>query len=299
MENLFDAVKRNEYGFYELKDEYRKKMQSFYENDYYQLDKALYSKVGYSEEELTYKQNLFREKEFIYTKICGGREPNESSFLDIGCGEGFAMSFFHRNGWTVCGVDFSNCGIRNHNPEMEKFLIKGDLIKTIKESSANYSFINMDNVLEHLPNPKDFLNNLKKICTEETIICVTVPNDFSITQKTLFKNGCIDNDFWVTRKTSEHFNYFTLENLTTFVKKNGFNVVWESADYPIDFNLFNPKTNYVKSPNLGHDGHLARLKIENMIFNQSLENTVRLHNAYARLGIGRNATIYIKLKMEN
>ena len=71
--NLFEAVVKNQYGFYELKKEYRREMQSFYEDTYYQTDKALYKKVGYSENEKQYKTNLFREKEFIYTSVGGGR----------------------------------------------------------------------------------------------------------------------------------------------------------------------------------------------------------------------------------
>ena len=71
---LFEAVVQNQYGFYELKKEYRREMQSFYEDTYYQTDKALYKKVGYSDEEKRYKVNLFREKELIYTNVGGGRK---------------------------------------------------------------------------------------------------------------------------------------------------------------------------------------------------------------------------------
>lgn len=292
-QNFFADVIKNQYGFYELKSEFRKEMKSFYEDVYYQSDKALYKKIGYSEEELSYKNNLFREKEFIYTKIIG--EEGES-FIDVGCGEGYAMKYFYKKGWNVCGIDFSDYGIKAHNPDMNSFLIKGDLIKTISCLDRKFSFINMDNVLEHLPSAKDFLSVLKLICEDDAIICITVPNDFSITQQALFQYKDIDKAFFVTKDTSEHFNYFTIDSLVNFVEKNGFEIVWKSADYPIDFNLFNPRTNYIKNKEVGHDGHVARLKVENMLYDNSLENTVNLHKAYAECGIGRDISIYMKIR---
>ena len=144
--------------------------------------------------------------------------------------------------------------------------------------------------------PKDFLIALKKVCDLETIICITVPNDFSITQKKAYENDCIDGAFWVTKETSEHFNYFTTESLSQFAEKNGFDVVWKSADYPIDFNLFNSRTNYVRNKEVGHDGHIARLTIENMLYEKSLEDTAMLHSAFAKCGVGRDISVYLKLK---
>ena len=206
------------------------------------------------------------------------------------------MQFFYEKGWDVCGLDFSDYGIKAHNPDMEKFLIKGDLMKSISAMQKTFAFINMDNVLEHLPCPKDFLIALKKVCDLETIICITVPNDFSITQKKAYENDCIDGAFWVTKETSEHFNYFTTESLSQFAEKNGFDVVWKSADYPIDFNLFNSRTNYVRNKEVGHDGHIARLTIENMLYEKSLEDTAMLHSAFAKCGVGRDISVYLKLK---
>ena len=46
--NLYEAVNKNKYGFYELKEEYRRYMNTFYENEYYQNDKSIYHKVEYN-----------------------------------------------------------------------------------------------------------------------------------------------------------------------------------------------------------------------------------------------------------
>ena len=178
---------------------------------------------------------------------------------------------------------------------MLQFLYKGSVDDFLKNHDVKYDFINMDNVLEHLPYPDSVIKKLKSVCHENTIICIKVPNDFSITQINAYENGCIDDAFWVTDKTSEHFNYFTLESLKQLAEMNGFKCVGYVADWPIDINLFNPRTNYIKDKNVGHDGHVAKLKVENMLFKESIEKTMEFHLAIANLGIGRNISVFIKM----
>lgn len=65
MQNAIDAgVTLNPLGFYELKPQYRKNMDSFYEDKYYQKNYALY-RAKYDGDDLEYKSNLYRQKEYI------------------------------------------------------------------------------------------------------------------------------------------------------------------------------------------------------------------------------------------
>ena len=66
-------------GFYELKPEYRKEMDSFYEDEYYQDSHALY-RVEYGAEDLEYKNNLYRQKEYVVKTIRGGTRKNGRCF---------------------------------------------------------------------------------------------------------------------------------------------------------------------------------------------------------------------------
>lgn len=291
-EKLFESVEMNQYGFYELKNKYRKVMDEFYEKEYYQNDMGLYKKNEYTEDELKYRNNTNAEKEFIYTKMGGAA----GKFIDLGCGEGFVMQYFFNKGWNVKGIDFSDFGIIAHNPKMKDFLLKGDLYKEMEKLNETFSFINCDNVLEHLPDANSFLLILKKLCNDNTVICITVPNDFSITQKKLYEKKCIDDAFWVTTKTSEHFNYFTAESLKNYFEVNDFKMLKMISSWPIDFNLFNKNTNYIKNKAIGHDGYIAKITIENMLFEQSLEKTVQFHESLAQLGVGRDVSLYFKLK---
>lgn len=290
-ESLFKYVNINTEGYYELIPECRKDMRNFYEDSYYQDNMSTY-KAMYSDEEKVHRNYVFQEKECAYYKIGG----TKGKFMDIGCGEGHALQYFSDKGWNVKGIDFSEYGMLTHHPEMKEFLIKGDLFEKIAEIDETFDFINMDNVLEHLPNPGVFLDCLKSCCTDRTIICIRVPNDFSVTQMSLFELGHIDSAFWVTDQTSEHFNYFNIETLQNFLEKKGYTYLSKYADLPIDFNLYNLRTNYYKDKTVGHDGYVANLQVENMLYAQSIEKTLAFHESVAALGVGRAVSVFVKLK---
>ncbi len=293
---LTEKVDQNEYGYYELQDTYRKSMYEFYEEEYYQNDYALYQKKEYDGVDLNYRDNVFRQKIAVLEKW-GEYSSKPQSFLDIGCGEGYALAFFRKEGWDVCGIDLSSYGLKTHNPEMESYLRKGDfskVIKSLSDEDKKFDFINADNVLEHLPNPRAFISSITKIMTEEAVVCITVPNDFSIIQGLAFKMNQINKAFWVTDETSEHFNYFSEQSLTRFFEAAGFKKIVAIADWPIDFFLLNPASNYQKNGCIGHDCHVACVTLENEVFKKSMEKTLELHRSLAELGLGRQICVFFR-----
>ena len=295
---LYDAVEKNSrYGFYELSQKYRKQMKEFYSDEYYQDEHALYKHTEYDELDMVQKRNHYATKLYVLEKW-GGYTERSYSFLDVGAGEGYALAFFDNKGWKVAGIDFSSYGIREHNPSMLQYLYQGDFYKKIEEIAVkgmSFDFINADYVLEHLPEPESFFEELKKVAHKGTIVCVTVPNDFSRIQKLAFDMGKIDDAFWVSRETSEHFNYFSIETLCALGLESGFGKVVALSDWPIDFFLLHDGTNYTRNGSLGHDCHVACASLENALYADSMERTVELFMALANAGIGREISVYFRL----
>ncbi len=96
---LTEKVIKNNHGYYELQDIYRKPIVDFYEDKYYQNDHATYQKKGYDKIDLDYRNNIFSQKMLVLEKW-GRYKTKPSSFLDIGCGEGFALAFLRTQGGT-------------------------------------------------------------------------------------------------------------------------------------------------------------------------------------------------------
>ena len=111
--------------------------------------------------------------------------------------------------------------------------------------------------------------------------------------------GEIDGAFWVTKETCEHVNYFTVDSLTKLGQSLGFEKVTATADWPIDFFLLNPASNYRKKRELGHDCHIVCAMIENALNKQSMDQTLVLQEALAACGIGRDISVYFKICDDN
>ena len=89
-----------------------RELQDFYAEKYYQNSEGQYSDT-YSPEEVSYF-NLFNELIYFIAKLHSPRVP--STFVDIGCGEGYANAYFNALGLEVFAADFSDHGMRAHNP---------------------------------------------------------------------------------------------------------------------------------------------------------------------------------------
>lgn len=187
--DLYTSVVQNSmHGYFELAKEYRKTMESFYTDEYYQDNHALYKKTKYDDLDIAHKNFFYASKLYVMEKW-GEYSAYDNSFLDVGTGEGYALSFFDKNGWNVMGIDYSAYGIETHNPTMKKYLKQGDfyeIVVALQKEAKTFDFINADNVLEHLSEPERFFNSLSRISHKGTVLCVTVPNDFSLIQQLAF-----------------------------------------------------------------------------------------------------------------
>ena len=204
---------RHELGYYEIANKpSAKELQDYYHNKYYQDETANYRK-SYSNDELKYLRFKIIQKKFLIDRIINN---NSGTLLDIGCGEGHTLKFFDENGWVVRGIDFSEQGLKQINPEMLSYAEIGNMDNIITEeiSAGNlYDVVNLKNVLEHVRNPIRLLKNIRKLVKNSGCLVVTVPNDFSDLQKYCYKNDYIDEKFglekkmhWFSVKGNEEFS---------------------------------------------------------------------------------------------
>ena len=87
--------------------------------------------------------------------------------------------------------DLSEAGIESFNPHLKRFFKKIDIYEHIEEftnQNVHFSLISMDNVLEHVIDPEDLLEKVKLIMKDNSVLRITVPNDFSAFQHMLINN---------------------------------------------------------------------------------------------------------------
>ena len=281
-----EIIVKNEYGFFEIKNKPSKKeLQEYYANKYYQEAQGSYE-LSYDKAEIKYLLNKIEQKHVVAKTISN---IETGSLLDVGSGEGFTLSHFDNLGWDCLGLDFSSEGIKSQNPEQARLLIQGDIFENLNDiikDDKKFDLIVLDNVLEHVLKPFELLANLNKIISDDGVLVVEVPNDFSLLQKYLMENNYIDREFWVS--PLEHLSYFNKNGIINLANDTGWKTHKIISDYPIELDLLSLNSNYVNNPSVGKASHRKRVKFENFIHSVSVEKTNQFYESLIDLGLGRN-----------
>jgi 2-polyprenyl-3-methyl-5-hydroxy-6-metoxy-1,4-benzoquinol methylase/RimJ/RimL family protein N-acetyltransferase len=291
-----DLVEKNRYGFFSLRHKPSpNELKEYYEEKYHQ-ENSHAKEQGDTDEEITYLKNKIEQKHHLFSGLLDNLKSR--SLLDIGCGQGYCLSYFDKRGWRVLGLDFSDYGLLNHNPGQAANLKKGDIydnIKMLHKQQKQYDVIWIDNVLEHVLDPLRLLTDCFSLANDNGILIIEVPNDFSIIQFELKNRGIIKDDFWVA--VPDHISYFNRNGLCNLCSESGWQTHRIVADFPIDFNLFNPNADYISQKKKGKGAHLQRITIENIIHRVSIEKTNDFYESLADLGMGRQIIgVFVKEK---
>lgn len=289
------SVHKNRFGYYELIHKPSKEeLKRYYADKYYQLSCGSYQEE-YSNDEVRYLHNKLEQKYLIVQRLLPTHGQQPPMLLDVGAGEGWALSFFRQRGWCCTGLDYSDHGCRAHNPGCLADLIVGDIYENLEKlarGDRRYDLIVLDNVLEHVPDPLVLLTQLRTLIAACGVLTVEVPNDFSSLQTYLLDHDCVSKPFWVV--VPDHISYFNRDGLAALCQEAGWATRDVLADYPIDLCLFNVATNYVENKALGKACHQARAAAENLFHNISPEKTNDLYRAMAALGLGRQIIAFFQ-----
>ena len=291
----FEKVYLNQFGYYELKKkptpEERKKE---FEEDYYQNSRGSYAQQ-YSEEEQKFFHYKSEQKELMIRKELGN--TNLFSLLDIGCGEGFVLSYFHSRGNQVTGIDFSEYGIRNQNPDMLPYLLCGDcdqILPQLIQENRKYDVINMDAALDMMLNPEQVVGYCKELLAENGVLVIKVANNYSPLQIKLLQEGKLTKEHWLDE--TGHISYFNKDGLIRFMDFHGYTCANVYGEGYIELNLFNDSTNYYEHKDAGKGCYQSKIEIENMLHEISPKQALEVFRILGNMGWGREIAGVFKKK---
>ena len=285
---------KTKYGFYQYTPlPSPKEMREYYSQRYYQEGKGSYE-VSYTEGELKY----FRLKaKLIYKQLGRLRDlASGKSLLDIGCGEGWVLDRFLKEGHSVQGIDFSEYGLRSFNPHLQPYLEQGDYNELILEkinSKRKYDVVILGNVIEHVPDPVGLLEMIKSVLMDDGVLIIVAPNDFSILHEHLLTNKFIDEPFWLGYP--DHISYFNKESMENLLADKGYRVEAVVADNPVDLNLMNKNSNYIREPGKGKNIHYFRVDTDNFLASISEEKLLDLYRVLGAMGVGRDLNYFCSI----
>ena len=214
---------------------------------------------------------------------------SQLSLLDVGCGWSQALLFFTSKGMNCYGFDPApeavrygiSKGLNVRSAGMERMDVFGD---------KKFDVVMLKNVLEHLANPIEVLEEIhKNVLNKGGLIVIDVPNEFNAFQ-TAGRDLHELSDWWVAPPA--HLNYFSRDTLVNLLEGTGYEVKLSEASFPLEmFLLFGDC--YVNDSELGKQCHKKRVAFE--INLRKLGYTNKLHQFYqalAELNLGRQITLY-------
>ncbi len=153
-------------------------------------------------------------------------DVSRSSILDVGCAMGDFLYQAIKHYPRAFGVEIAE-NMAKHTSEKLQIPVFTDRFETF-ETDERFSCIHMSHIIEHVPNPNDWMVRVKTLLAPEGILMLCVPNILSFTcrVKLLFKKIGLRRGRWKDGgRTPDHLFEPTVEGMRFFMKSNGFELL--------------------------------------------------------------------------
>ena len=141
--------------------------------------------------------------------------PGPRSFLDIGCATGMLIESMKGDGWDARGVDVcresAEYGIAHRGVSI--------FVGTLEEArfpAESFSIIHFSHLIEHVPDPRGFLGEVRRILAPQGYAIITTPNVDGF-QARLFGKA------WRSA-IADHLTLFSKRTLGKLITESGFEI---------------------------------------------------------------------------
>ncbi|TAL60212.1 MAG: class I SAM-dependent methyltransferase [Bacteroidetes bacterium] len=263
-------------------------LNDFYEKRFYKDVKTSY----FSDYERDHDWWALNYEDILKTfKKLSSSKSSGKKLLDIGSGPGLFLDVARKNGLEATGIEPSKDAFE-YSRNKYKCKVLNTTLEELDSSKEKFDFIHSSLVLEHILDPQGFLKKSTSMLKKGGLMCVIVPNDFTIIQKI---NVILGRRMWWV-SPFEHLNYFNQKSLRKLFDRSGFKVEYENVTFPIDLFLLMDQ-NYLDDPATGKNCHSMRKSFEfNLQKTGNGDLREKLYSAFSKLGIGRELIIFGRKK---
>ena len=136
----------------------------------------------------------------------------DSSALDIGCGNGKFMRAMNSLGWQFEGVEFNPVAV-DVCREAGLKVLHGDLQAGAYEDDS-FDLITARHVIEHIPDPKNFVREIARILKKGGRVVIQTPNSKALGRRWFGTN-------WYANDVPRHLVLFCPANLNMLAERHG------------------------------------------------------------------------------
>jgi 2-polyprenyl-3-methyl-5-hydroxy-6-metoxy-1,4-benzoquinol methylase len=142
----------------------------------------------------------------------GDRSPG--TILDIGCGQGTFLAVMAKRGWSVAGVDFDIEAVAAAR-RLHGIDVRVGTVDTVVDTGSNFDVVTASHVIEHVPDPLEFLIQCRKLLRPGGCVVLRTPNVDSFGHRRYGRS-------WRGLESPRHLHLFTLAALEACGKSAGF-----------------------------------------------------------------------------
>jgi len=154
----------------------------------------------------------------VYAKRLNRLKP-EGNFLDVGCATGFFIHGIKRNSrWNVYGVEFGGDAIRFARDELGLEVTEGCLLDAGFPDEF-FDYIHINNVLEHVLDPVELLQECRRIIKPDGYLFLSVPNGYN-DSRSMIEYYRIEKR--PARSINGHIFFFPRRTMISLIEKSKF-----------------------------------------------------------------------------
>ena len=143
------------------------------------------------------------------------RHEKKGRILDVGCNNGSFLALMAKEGWETYGVDFSQTAINNAQTVFgQEHTFCGDLEQAGYEDGF-FDVVTLYDTIEHLPNPRQVLQEVKRICKPSALVVIQTV-DFDSVNAKVFPRSLLF--------PAQHLYYFRERDLRGRLQQLGFSL---------------------------------------------------------------------------
>ena len=114
-------------------------------------------------------------RDIRFDTFCSNGKQGERNFLDIGCATGFLLDHVRKRGWGAKGVEICKPSVEYARRTFGLDVFLG----TLEEASfpdGCFDAVHFSHVIEHVPEPKAMLLEVRRVLKDDGHVIVTTPN---------------------------------------------------------------------------------------------------------------------------
>jgi SAM-dependent methyltransferase len=132
------------------------------------------------------------------------------------------LARFAAAGWKVDGVELDRRAVDVATKELALHVEAGTLRETADNLSPPYAVVTAYHVIEHVPNPAEFLSQIHGLMAPDGILVLRLPNSSSAVAR-------LTRGWWEWFIAPEHVNVFSPKSIALLLRKKGFTIISQKS----------------------------------------------------------------------